>query len=375
MKIPMISLSAALICTSMSAIAATDLEEIHLSSDIHATLPATGGGTLVFNDDAIAVYQEATGQADGFNFIGTLDASDVDGYHAADTCGPALFSVNSTAEVASTVMRPADVFRDNGSKVFDAAAEGVADGVNLDAVSREPSSCDLILSFDITVQLDGTVFRPADLIQFDGGSFSLFREGPSSGNLDAVHVLDNDSVLASFAAPVPNLGIAFADHDVIEQAGADGEWSLAFQPVAIDPSWDPADTDALYVVRAPIAGDFRWDRSQVEVLESAGSVSLTIERIGFAEGPVRVNFSTANGSAVGGVDYNSTSSNVVFSDSQLSASTSITVLDDAAVDGDKTFFVDLTSANNNAVLVNPTRITVLIRDDEDFIFADGFESN
>lgn len=355
--------------------AATTLDEIHLSSDIHATLPATGGGTLVVSDDAISVYLLASGQADGFNFVGTLDASDVDAYHAADTCGPALFSVNSTAEITGTVMRPADVFRDNGVKVLDAASEGVADSVNLNAVSREPESCDLVVSFDVTVQLDGTVFRPADLIRFAGGSFSLFREGPDSGNLDGLHVLDTGSVLASFTAPVPNLGIAFADQDVIEQVEAGGDWVLNFDPASVDASWEPADTDALYVVRAPIAGDFRWAKARVEVLEGAGSVSLDIERLEFAEGPVTISYSSADGTALAGIDYGGTSGGVAFSDSQFTGATSITLFDNGSVDGDKTFFVDLTAATNGGNLINPTRVAVLIRDDEDFLFADGFESD
>lgn len=360
----------------VGSLAKTDLNEIHLSADIHATLPDASGGTLIISDDEIAIYRLSSGDSITTSpspFAG-LDASDVDAYHATDTCGSALFSVNATAEIAGTVMRPADVFQDNGVKILDAATEGVADGANLDAVSRVPGPCDLVVSFDVTVGLDGTIFRPDDLIRFGGGSFSMFREGAGSGNLDAVHVLDTGSVLASFAAPVPNLGIAFADHDVIEQTQAGAEWELAFEPASIDASWDPADTDALYVVRAPIAGDFRWTTPQVEVLESAGSVSLDIERLGFSEGPVTVNFATANGTALGGVDYGSTSGGIAFSDGQLSNSTSITLFDNGSIDGDKTFFVDLTAATGNAVPISPTRVTVLIRDDEDFIFADGLEN-
>ena len=359
----------------VGVLASTNLDEVRLSSDIHTTFPVSGGGSLVANDDTITVISVVTSEANSSSPIGTLDASDVDGYHAADTCGSALFSVNSTAEIGGTVMRPADVFQANGLKILDAAAEGVADGANLDAVSRIPGPCDLVVSFDVTVELDGTVFRPDDLIRFGGGSFSLYREGPGSGNLDAAHVLDTGSVLASFAAPVPNLGIAFADHDVIEQTEAGDNWQLAFQPASIDASWDPADTDALYAVRGPIPGDFRWSSAQVEVLESAGSVNLDIERLGFAEGPVTVSYATANDSALAGIDFGGSSGGVAFSDGELLDHATITLFDNGTIDGDKTFFVDLTAASNGANLVSPTRVRVLIRDDEDFLFADGFESD
>lgn len=355
--------------------AQTPLDEVHLSADIHTTSPANGGGSLVADDDTASIFTIGTGLADSFAFLGTLDQSDVDAYHAADSCGPALFSVSSTVEIAGTVMRPADVFQDNGIKLLDAAADDAPDGANIDAVSRIPGPCDLVVSFDVTVELNDTVYRPDDLIRFAAGSFSRFREGSGRGNLDALHVLDTGSVLASFAAPVPNLGMAFTDQDVIEQPEAGDDWQLSFQPALIDGSWASADTDALYVIRAPIAGDFRWSTEQIEVLESQGNMSLLIERVGLAEGPVTVNWTTADGTAVAGVDFDGSTGGAAFSDGELMASVLLTLFDNAVVDGDKTFFVDLDSATSGAGLVNPTRVRVLIRDDEDFLFADGFESD
>lgn len=357
--------------------AATDLAELHLSADIHFTLPAGGGANLVGRDDTIAVLDVASGVADGVQFLGTLDASDIDAYHASDACGASLFSLNATAEVGSstpTVMRPADVFRDVGLKVLDANAAGIADGVDVDAVSRDPATCELVLSFDTTVELAGTVYRPADLVRFSGGAFSLFRAGPSNANVDAVHVLDTGAVLASFAAPVPDLGFAFADEDIVEQPDGGGSWELAFQPATIDASWKPADTDALFVVRGPIAGDFRWQNADVQVPEDQSTFQLTIERVGFTEGPLTVSWSTADGTATSGVDFGGASGGIAFSDGQTTANVSLTLFDNGSVDGDKTFFVDLTAATNGGNIVSPSRATVLIRDDEDFLFADGFES-
>jgi len=355
--------------------AKTELVEIHLSADIHTTAPTSGGARLITRDDDILTYDFSTGLSDGTAFLGALDQSDLDAYHAADVCGQALFSVDSTAEIAGTVMRPADVFQSNGVKILDAVAEGIADGANLDAVSRVPGLCDLVVSFDVTVEIDGTVFRPADLVRFGAGSFSLYREGPDSGNLDAVHVLDAGSVLASFAAPVPNLGIGFTDQDVIEQAEAGGNWALSFQPSAIDPSWEPADTDALSAVRGPAPGNFSWANAEVEALESDGSVELDIERLGFSDGPVTVSYATADDTALGGIDYGSSSGGVAFSDGELLDRAVITLFDNGTMDGDRFFFVDLTAATNGANLVSPTRVRVLIRDDEGSLFSDRFESN
>lgn len=355
--------------------AATEISEIHLSADIHFTLPGDGGATLVAGDDVIAVYDVSLGEADGFAFLGMLDRSDVDAFHADDGCGAALYSLNATAEIAGTVMRPADVFRDVGLKVLDAAAEGIADGVDIDAVSRDPSTCDLLVSFDTTVELDGTVLRPADVARVSGGVFSLFRAGPPNADIDALHLLDTGSLLASFAAPVPGFDFGFADEDIVEQAEAGGPWTLSFRPAGVDASWEPADTDALFVVRGPIPGDFRWAAANVEVAEDQGTFQLSIERVNFAEGPVTVSWSTADGSATSGNDFAGASGSIGFGDGETNETIQLTLFDDSAVDGgDKAFFVDLVSASNGGNIVSPSRVAVLIRDDEDFLFADGFES-
>ncbi len=355
--------------------AATDLLEIHLSADVHITMPGESGSILVAGDDAVVIYDIAPGEAEGFAFLGTLDQADVDAFHAADACGAALYSLDATAEIAGTVMRPADVFREVGLKVLDAAFEGIPDGVGLDAVARDPATCDLLISFDTTVELDGVMFRPSDVVRFSGGTFSLFRLGPANADLDAVHVLDTGAMLASFAAPVPDLGFAFADEDIVEQTFADGAWTLSFQPASIDESWEAADTDAIFAVRAPIAGDFRWISANVEVLEGQGTLVVTIERVNFAEGPVTISWSTADGSATSGIDFGGASGSVGFGDGETSETVPVTLFDDGEVDGDKSFFVDLTSATNGGNLVSPSRVEVLIRDDEDFIFAGGFESD
>ncbi|MBY6203510.1 Calx-beta domain-containing protein [Halomonas denitrificans] len=356
------------------AFSSTPLEEIYLSSDIHTNVPGAGGGDSIASDDAITIHRNSTGISDSVLFLGALDRSDVDAFHAADACGPALFSVSSTVEIGGVVMRPADVFQSDGGKALDALAVQVADGVGLDAVSRVPGTCDLVVSFDATVELDGAVFRPDDLVRFAGGVFNLFRAGPGSGNIDAVHVLDTGSVLASFSSPTPALGFAFSDQDIVEQTAAGRPWSLAFEPAAIDASWEPADTDAVFAVRAPIPGDLRWSRADIDVLEGQGSVNLIIDRVGPNEGPVSVSWTTVDGTATSGIDFGGASGSAAFSDGQASGTVPITLFDDGVVDGDKVFFVDLVQASNGAQVINPSRVTVRIRDDEDFLFADGFES-
>jgi hypothetical protein len=355
----------------------TELDAIHFSGHIHTRLPNDPMTNLILSDDGIAQFNLNTGFADGVNWLGQLDSSDVDGFHFGDPgcVNDRLFSVETHADIMGTVMTPADVFTDFGVKIIDAAAAGVADGVNVDAVSRDPVSCDIVISIDVIAELDGTVFRPDDLIRWNAATgFSLFQAGNIGGNVDAVHVLPDGRALLSLDADT-DLGSMFAqDDDVIEQipGGPGAFFELAFSPRSFDDSWQAADLDAVWALPAPLFGDFRWTEVEVEVFENAGNVTLTIERINGAENGVTVNFTTVDDTAISGNDFGGTSGGVGFAENELSETVTIPIFDNGTVQGTRRFFVDLT-ATSAGDLIEPTRVRVLIRDDEDFVFADGFE--
>ena len=356
---------------------ATALEAIHFSGDIHTQLPATGGGLAVQADEAIAEYSIDSATADAVLPLGVLDAGDIDAFHAGDPdCGTDdLFSVETFTQISGTAMSAADVFTNAGIKVLDASAEGIPAGVNVDAVSRDPSSCDLVFSVDTITELSGTVFRPGDLVLRTGpGNFALYQDGAELGNVDALHLLSEGRVLFSVDQRVELGAVTASDEDVVERIPGSPSpfYALAFSPGDTDASWQPANLDALWAQRAPDFGSFRWDDANVEVLENAGSLSLTIERIDGAEGSVSVTYTTVDDSAVAGTDYVADAGTAEFIENELTETVTITITDNAAVQGDRTFFVDLTAATEGG-LSAPTRVTVLIRDDEDFLFADGFE--
>ena len=234
----------------------TVLAAIHFSGDIHTQLPATGGGSLVQSDEAIAEFSISSGSADTVLPLGILDAGSVDGFHAGDPeCGADdLFSVETFTEINGTAMSAADVFSANGSKILDATAEGVPAGVNVDALSRDPSTCDLVFSVDVITDLGGTVFRPGDLIRrADAGNFSMYLDSASLGNVDALHVFPEGRVLLSFDQRVELGSVSVSSEDVLERIPGiqSPSYSLAFSPGDVDGSWQPADLDAVWAERAP----------------------------------------------------------------------------------------------------------------------------
>ena len=123
----------------------------------------------------------------------------------------------------------------------------------------------------------------------------------------------------------------------------------------------------------PMPGQFVWAQANVEVLENAGSINLVIERVNGNEMAVSVTYATLAGSAGSGDDFIQETGSIMFADGQNSASVNITLLDDPDIEGNEAFLVQLSSATGGASVGNPSQVQVLIRDDEDFLFADGFE--
>jgi hypothetical protein len=167
--------------------------------------------------------------------------------------GSQLVSFDTTVVLpGGATARPGDVWRYDGASYsveFDAAARGVPDVANVDAVALYGSS--LLLSFDVALDLGGVHFEPEDLAQFDGTTFSLFFDGSAAGvapglDLDAADYLAcNGHLLLSFDGSGSIGGIAFDDEDVLEFDRV-ATWEMAYDGSAHDPDWGPVDLDAVH---------------------------------------------------------------------------------------------------------------------------------
>jgi hypothetical protein len=216
----------------------TALESLHFSADIHTRLPAASG-TITLSDDSIAEFDPDSGLSTATDWLVRLDRSDIDAFHAGDeACGTdRLFSTSTTVEISGTVMSPADVFTASGNRVLDAAVAGIPSGVNVDAISRDPASCALIVSVDRLTELGGAVYGPSDLIRWsDADGFSLFRATGLSANLDALQILAADRYLFSVNRSADLDGLRVRDEDIIEARvnGTDTDHVIVFAPADLD---------------------------------------------------------------------------------------------------------------------------------------------
>ncbi len=100
------------------------------------------------------------------------------------------------------------------------------------------------------------------------------------------------------------------------------------------------------------------------------TVTLSNPPAGMGPGAaVRVDYSTANGTATGGtsctsgVDYITTSGRVTLNRNQLTRTITVSVCGDTSFEPDETFFVDLSNAEHNAVITKSRGIGTIRNDD------------
>ncbi len=231
----------------------TRLAELRFSADIVTTLPAATGD-IHSSDAAMIAFNLETGTASSKNDLGALDQAAIDAFHQGDkVCGDSLYSLDITAEVAGNAMRPADIVTADGSKFLNADLAGIPAGVNIDAVSREPGNCDLLISIDTTAVLGRTAYRPDDIIRWNkAAGFSLYQATGLHVNIDALHVLGPNHMLISIDAGSSLPDLASQDEMVLEiSAGRGGYQLLSFNPAKFNDSWQGADLDALWALPAP----------------------------------------------------------------------------------------------------------------------------
>jgi hypothetical protein len=180
---------------------------------------------------------------------GPADAN-LTGYHRLPD-GDQLLSFDVTVSLGGLTVEPRDVVRTNGvsyALVFSGAARDVPDGVAIDAIAMIGD--DLLLSFNVDVTVNGFTAADADVVRFDGATFSPFFDAAAAGvprglDLDALHYLDNGHLLVSFDGSGTVGGVTFDDEDVLAYDPALHTWTLVYDGSAAYPQWAAADLDAL----------------------------------------------------------------------------------------------------------------------------------
>jgi hypothetical protein len=188
--------------------------------------------------------------------------------------------------------------------------------------------------------------------------------GASGGNF-------SDAYATQAGCPAPSLASNSAFISAGTVSAPDGAGSGTFgYTVAANNGAPRAGTlnvaDQTFTVQqaALVPGTLQLSSSTYSVGESAGSINVTVTRTGGSDGAVSINYATGNGTATSGSDYTATSGTLNFADGETQKTFTINVNDDAAVEGDETFNVTLSSPGGGATLGSPATATITINDND-----------
>lgn len=180
----------------------------------------------------------------------------IDAVHRMDD-GHWLVSVESPTMLGGIAASPSDVldvydFPGGYAKRFDGVARGVPAGSNVTSVFLDGGdSGDLVMSFDVPTTIGGQTFEPADLVRFDGTSFSLYFDASGVMQIPGSHKVTGadkweNITLMTFDVPVTLGALTVRPGDVVSWNGT------SFALFHSDPAW-PAGTviDALALLARP----------------------------------------------------------------------------------------------------------------------------
>jgi uncharacterized delta-60 repeat protein len=111
-------------------------------------------------------------------------------------------------------------------------------------------------------------------------------------------------------------------------------------------------------------GTVSFSAANYSVNESAGTATITVNRTGGSVGAVTVNYSTSDGTATAGSDYNSASGTLSFADGETSKSINIPITNDSQQEANETINLSLSNVTGDASLGAQSTAILTINDDD-----------
>jgi glucose/arabinose dehydrogenase len=111
-------------------------------------------------------------------------------------------------------------------------------------------------------------------------------------------------------------------------------------------------------------GTLRFSAASYRRNETGGPLTLTVLRKDSTSGAITVSYATSGGTATLGPDFQGSSGTLTFADGAASATLSIPIIDDRAIEPDETLTVSLSGPSAGAALGSPATATVTIVNDD-----------
>lgn len=371
------------------ASARPSFSQFWLSSDVEVRVPDNIGIGFTVPDRRSTIVMDPDGTGDA-QVSGALSEEFGANLDALDRF-PTVFSIDVTREINGVNIEPADAFFAAGLTppiiFLDADVAGVPEGVNLDALTKNPASGNLVVSFDRTYSHPALgLITPRHLIEISEGQLDIVvfdgMDVPRNANLDGAHWATDEFMLLSFDIDVelPSGGspTLFRDDDILLYDRLSGDFDLLFSlSGSSHSSWIAADLDAIWAERLVETGALRFSLPYRELPEAAGEVDVIIERVGGVDTHVQARVFPINDTATAGNDYDFTGTTLIWEDGDASSRTvSLTIVDDnVEEENPERFRLELTVESGAAALGTPSKLLIHVLDDDgENLFSTGFDS-
>ncbi len=234
--------------------AATTLTAVRLTPDTSLVL-GTNNQTVTPQDVVRHIPGGTATLETGSPFVGA--GVRLTGYHFISATQQ-WYAFDNPVVLGAISFNPQDVAQLSGgtwSHVLNGTTEAIPNGVQVDAVARDPATGDLLLSFNTTVTLDTVTFDPRDIARYSGGTFSMYRQlstlVPAGLHLSGLDVLPAGRLLLAFDGSGSLGGILFDDEDILEYDPNSGIWEMNYDGSLQDTDWPPAQMEAFSAQAAP----------------------------------------------------------------------------------------------------------------------------
>lgn len=174
------------------------------------------------------------------------------------------------------------------------------------------------------------------------------------------------------AAVEGSVPIAFDNIDPFAIAGQKAGFALSHTTSVEDgilnlEFWHDVNNPALKGIEILALGDafippvLLIDNTRID--EDAGSATFTVNLSRAIDSEVTVDYATANGTATAGSDYETTDGTLTFEPGVTTKTITVDLLEDAVLENDETFTVQLSDANN-ATIADDTGVSTIVDNDE-----------
>lgn len=215
---------------------------------------------------------------------------------------------------------------------------------------------------------------PAYIAREDDGSVTLtvLRANGSNGVTTVQYATTNATATAGLDYTATAGELRFNDGEtaktltipILEDTLIEGEENFTVQLSAPSGGAQLMTPSAANVVIVDNDAGFHFTNATLIVTEGVTNAAVTILRTNPAAGTVLVSYSTADGTAVAGADFQQSGGVLVFTNGEVARTILIPIYDDTAVEGEEYFTVSLSNPSPGTQILTPSTLTIVIEDND-----------